>query len=78
MITINKVYNRAGQPLFTLEDSPNGEYSNAGSLIDTLRNQFRQLDNKHYEELFKLILNERIITKISIDPHLCVFTLKKV
>ena len=78
MITITKKYNKEGEPSFALEDSPNGEYSNAGSLIDTLRNQFRQLDNEHYEKLFRLILNERIITKISIDPHLCVFTLKKV
>ena len=68
MITIIKKYNKKGEPSFALEDSPNGEYSNAGSLIESLRDQFRQLDSKHYEELFKLILNERIITKISIDP----------
>ena len=78
MITITKKYNKKGEPSFALENNPNGEYSNAGSLIESLRNQFRQLDNEHYEELFRLILNERIITKISIDPHLCVFTLKKV
>ena len=68
MITIIKKYNRIGAPSFALEDNPNGEYSNAGSLIESLRNQFRQLDSEYYEELFKLILNEKIITKISIDP----------
>ena len=68
MITIIKKYNNVGTPSFALEDNPNGEYSNAGSLIESLRNQFRQLDSEYYEELFKLILNEKIITKISIDP----------
>jgi len=68
MITITKKYNNVGEPSFALEDNPNGEYSNAGTLIKTLKNQFRKLDNEHYEELLKLILNERIITKLSIDP----------
>ena len=65
MITIIKKYNNVGTPSFALEDSPNGEYSNAGSLIDTLRNQFRQLNNPWYEEYLKWALNTPEIAKIN-------------
>ena len=64
MITINKVYNRAGQPLFTLDDNPHGQYSNAGTLIKSLRNRFRELDSPWYEEYLKWALNTPEIIKI--------------
>ena len=64
MITINKVYNNVDQPLFTLDDNPNGEYSNAGTLIKTLKNRFRHLDNPWYEEYLKWSLNTPEVVRV--------------
>ena len=66
IVTINKKYNKKGEPSFALEDKPQGEYSNAGSLIEALNfNYYLELEG-YWEDYFKWALGDKKISIINV------------
>lgn len=65
IITINKKYNEKGEPSFTLEDNPVGEYSNAGSLINSLNFNHQVELEEYWEEYFQWALGNKKVSIIN-------------